>query len=139
MTDHQVAQLSTADRLEVLELLASLNHLFDDGDGAGFAGCFTPEGVLESSRGSYVGRAEIQQYVASAADRPPHLHYTTNSVIRRNDLGPGLTARSNYLYVEQALPKEITACLAGTYLDTIVRQDDSWRIAHRIARSVRSS
>jgi SnoaL-like domain len=139
MTAQPAAGVSIAERLDVLELLASLNHRFDDGDGAGFAGCFTPDGVLESSRGSYVGRSEISEYVDRAHDRPPHLHFTTNTVIRRNKLGPGLTARSNYLYVEQAQPREITSSLAGTYLDEIVRLDDTWRIAHRTARSVQAS
>jgi hypothetical protein len=129
-------RLQMADRYAVLELLALANHTFDDLDGAGFAACFTAEGVLESSRGQYAGAEQLAAYVDSSADRPPHVHFTTNTVIRRDPVDRArLVARSNFLYVEQARPRHITDSLVGTYLDTLRLHGETWLIEHRIARA----
>jgi hypothetical protein len=128
-------QLQMADRYAVLELLAQANHAFDDLDGPAFAACFTPQGVLESSRGRYVGPVQLAAYVDSSAHRPPHVHFTTNTVIRSHPAdGAALAARSNFLYVEQSRPREITDALVGTYADTLRQHGGAWLIERRIAR-----
>jgi hypothetical protein len=132
-------QLPMAERYAVLELLARANHAFDDLDGPAFAACFTPTGVLESGRGWYAGSGALAADVDSSAPRPPHIHFTTNTVIR-TDEGDGsrLAVRSNFLYVEQSRPREITDSLAGTYLDSLRRHGGAWLIEHRVARAAQA-
>jgi hypothetical protein len=132
-------QLPIAERYAVLELLARANHAFDDLDGPAFAACFTPAGVLESGRGRHVGSGQLAAYVDSSAQRPPHIHFTTNTVIRTDEGGGSrLVVRSNFLYVEQSRPREITDSLAGTYLDSLRRHGGAWLIEHRVARAAQA-
>ncbi len=55
--------LSTQDRLDVMDLVARYAECVDSGDAEGYAGLFTPDGVVEHSAGSVSGRAEIQAWV----------------------------------------------------------------------------
>src|ERR1700753_2076492 len=92
-------QLQMADRYAVLELLAGANHAFDDLDGLMFAACFTPDGVREPSRGRHAGSSQLAAYVALSAQRPPHIHFTTNTVIRTDPADiTRLAVRSHFLY-----------------------------------------
>lgn len=130
--------ISLQERLAILELLATVNHAFDDGDAEAFAGCFTSNAVLESSRGQYAGRQQLESYVKEARTRPPHMHLTTNTVIT-NDLAVPrheVPVRSSYLYLEMLEGVGLKPVLVGTYFDRLACISGSWLITQRFSRAL---
>ena len=67
--------LTTADRLEILELLGRYAHAIDSGDGEAYADCFTDDGVIELRRAGLArpgaGRPQPSSRATTTRDRAP--------------------------------------------------------------------
>ncbi len=126
----QRSEVSVADRLEIVELLARINQAFDDGDLDGFVACFEPGGVMSGGRHAE-GYEELKKWVTDSTQRPPHRHFTTNSVVTGEPGDPDrVTVRSCFFYMEQ-LGATMVVKSTGLYEDTVVRRGGRWRMKYR--------
>lgn len=122
--------LTTDDLVAIQQLYARYCHAIDDGDGPGFAACFTPDGVLDGGIGDPIVGAEALAGFATAvvAGLPGIRHQATNVAL--DGTGDEATGRA-YLYVYAAAdsgPKVITT---GRYVDTLRRIEGEWRFVIR--------
>ena len=121
--------LSTADRLEILDLAARYNHLMDGHDAEGWADCFTPDGVFNGGpRLQASGRAELVAFMERLIARDlPAVHWTNNIVIE----GSGDSARMTLYLLVIELRGGPRAAHFGVYHDTLVRTAEGWRFRER--------
>ena len=123
--------LTTADRLEIIELFARYARATDGVDAVARADVFTDDGVFDASSGTPLrGRAELLN--AHRPDNAADLrHWVNNTLIE----GDGDTARATtYLAVfdtgeSTARPPGIW--VTGVYYDTLRKVDSRWKFAYR--------
>jgi hypothetical protein len=125
-----------AARLSILDTLARYNHAGDGGVADEYAGCFTPDGVMEV-RGSepVVGREAIRQFLedqkASLADAiaaPKIQHFVASHRIQF--ASPNEASVSAYFMAVTNIGPDHW----GRYRDRFVPHDGSWLIEHRKVR-----
>jgi hypothetical protein len=127
--------LQVSDLIEVEQLIREFNLRFDAGDAVGFADLFTEDGVLEAGSGRCATHAELRAKIIDSTSRPPHRHFTTNTVIRPVPGDPSHAyATSTWIYMEQREGRIETRGF-GTYTDELVKRDGRWLFQHRIAAS----
>ena len=122
--------LSTADRLEILELVARYNHTMDGRDAAAWAACFTPDGVFDGGpRLQAEGRAGLVAFMERLIARDiPAVHWVNNIVIE----GAGDAARMTlYLLVIDLRGEAPQASHLGVYHDELARTAEGWRFRKR--------
>ena len=73
--------LTTADTLEILDLIARYNHAIDSDDGEAYADTYTDDGVFQYPRGSARGRREL----AELAPRDHHQHAGRAPLVQQLD------------------------------------------------------
>ncbi|GAB2514345.1 nuclear transport factor 2 family protein [Nocardia heshunensis] len=120
--------ISTADRLEIHELLALHGHLSDGGDFDRFAEVFTDDVVYDLSAygaGIVTGRDALRDMALQLGDNNPLAHHVTNIVVSPTGAD---TAR--------AVSKGLAVNLDGTtgsvtYDDSVIRTPAGWRIDER--------
>jgi hypothetical protein len=138
----------TADDYEAIrQLLARYNQTLDFGDHAGFAACFTPDGVLDTAEvaddlnGQHTGKDALLAYAeASDAYSVGHVRLTTaNSLIE----GDGDTAKAvSYVYVTRDFGPPVgegqvtfaRLVTTGMYFDELRRLDGRWLLSRRAFR-----
>ena len=119
--------LTTADRLEILNLAARYNHAFDSQQSDAWADTFTPDGIFESSNGRAVGREELRLYNANREGATTRRHWIDNIVIE----GDGDTAQLRcYLWLID-ITKGGAPVTTGAYNDDLTRIDGVWKFTHR--------
>ena len=122
--------LSTADRLEILELVARYNHTMDGRDAEAWAACFTPDGVFDGGpRLQAEGRAGLVAFMERLIARDiPALHWVNNIVIE----GAGDAARMTlYLLVIDLRGDAPRPSHFGVYHDELTRTAEGWRFRKR--------
>lgn len=118
--------LSTADRLEILELVARYNHAIDSGDGPGWADTFTEDGVFETARGKTEGRDALAKFVEGfATNMPGARHWNNNHVIEAD--GDGATHTCYLMLLRPGADPASTT----RYVDRLVKVGGAWKFAHR--------
>lgn len=123
--------LSADDRLAIAQTLSLNGHLADSGDFDRFAEIFTADVVYELDAAG-VGTVEGLQAVRGAARRMaqagagPLAHHVTNIVITGEHDGVA-TVESKIL-----LLMHTGAIESAVQHDTLLREDGTWRISHRI-------
>lgn len=132
MTTSSSSNLSAADMLAIQNLYARYNQSSDAGDAEGYAGCFTPDGVLDGTA-RRAGRVVLSEYKRAEKATRANLyrqHWTGSlSLIVEPD---GTVTGRCYFMAYNGAPGELprmTHC--GSYLDTIVRLDGEWLFALR--------
>ena len=144
------SELTPLDYEAIKQLLTRYGYTLDFEDHAGFASCFTPDGVLDEvvnrdagpeSRVIARGRDELWEYALSVSD----LNYrgrVRNSAISPLIEGDGARARvSSYAFATEAYgsPELPGAAMArmrytGVYRDEVVKVDGRWLFAKRTFR-----
>lgn len=129
-------ELALEDRLAVTELISLYGHLVDAGELDRWAEVFTPDVVYDVSD---FGQGRLRPgsppspgaALAQGAGNPV-AHHITNVVIEEVT-DERVRARSKGLGVMAD-----GSCGSATYVDTVVRVGDGWRISHRrvLARRV---
>ena len=122
--------LEPADLLAIQQLYAAYNVAADRGDGKGFGGCFTPDGVFD-----IVGAMRAEGYDALAqfaqsipVDTPGSRHISTNILIEGDgDLATGLA----YFLLLNTRSSPVAVTMTGQYEDRLVRSGDGWRFSER--------
>ena len=122
--------LSSADRVEILDLIARYNHAIDRSDGPAWAATFVEDGLFEGSAGVPVrGRRALEEFAASGHSRRGAVRHLTDNVLIDGDGDRAtLTAYLAMFRVGSGLPELVRT---GVYRDTLRRVDGRWKFAHR--------
>ena len=120
----RTTQLSSADRLSIMELLARYARCLDSGDLDGYVNNFAPDGVLF---GSHAGHAQIRQYVGKVierrnADPSRRMHFVGFPVI--DGASSRATVHSYLLWVQLGAESPVSA--AAEYRDACVKLNGRW-------------
>jgi hypothetical protein len=122
-------RLTPGDLAAIGQVVALFPHAFARGGSDALAAVFTPDAVIELTRGPgalKVGLAAISEFAAALAGDGPE-HHTLDTVAFVGDYGV-VRARSRYLAL---LPDQ--SVHNGDYLDTFVDTPGGWRISRRIS------
>lgn len=116
------------DRFEIRELTARYNRASDTGDGEGFAGTFTADGVLVMAGQTLcTGAGEL---VAFAGKPRGTVHVTTDSVISLD--GDEATQECTLILFRRARDgSSVRLETTGRYEDELVRTQGGWRFRRR--------
>lgn len=118
------------DKDAIRELFAEYAFRMDEFRFAELGALFTADGVWRAPYASAQGPDEIAALMAANIPaEPKRKHFVMNSVIALD--GDHATARTSYLVVLQAAGAGLTASVAGTYEDALVRTRDGWRFQER--------
>jgi SnoaL-like protein len=140
MADDDIAdRLSWVEaRLELLELESRYSHLWDSGDGSGWAALFCNDGVFERADGSERsgdmarGRAALAQRCADAHARQASLHFLHLPDLRVED--GRATGWMNFQFLAIGLVGGEVSETMGFHEVTYVKDPDGWLIEHRTER-----
>jgi 3-phenylpropionate/cinnamic acid dioxygenase small subunit len=131
------------DRLEaeqaIRETMARYAQTLDYGDSAGWAACYTADGVFDvRRRGEPLFRHEGTQALTTFADGHTsapavyHKHITGLPSISLSPDGGSATASTYFMMVHES-PAGPQVLVFGRYLDEFARgEDDGWRLRERV-------
>ena len=122
--------LSTADRLEILDVIARADWAATRRDADAYVQLFTEDAVLDGGQGRHAGREALRASVGPiwAAEGKATQHLTHNPVVE-DDGGPEPVARSVLLIIDPDPP--VTIRTTAIITQTLRRSAGSWRIARR--------
>jgi ketosteroid isomerase-like protein len=114
----------------IAETLSLHGHLFDLGHLDRLEELFTPDVVYDITdvgMGTLAGIGEIRRAGIDLGADNPLAHHVTNIVITSDEHDGQVTTQSKGLAI-----MEDGRCVSTTYLDTLRRTDDGWRLSHRV-------
>jgi uncharacterized protein (TIGR02246 family) len=118
------AELSTDDRVYIMDLLARYARCLDAGDLDGYVSLFTPDAVLF---GQHTGHENIRAYVGGlmqrrANDPARRMHFVGPPTI--DGTSERATVHSYLLWIQMGADAPIPA--AAEYTDECVKRDGRW-------------
>src|SRR6516165_6830758 len=116
------------EKLAIQELCARYCHTIDNQDSAGWADCFTNDGVFEFDGWAIQGRVALAEYAEVHARVMRCRHLTLNCLY--DVCGDRATGRATTV-VTLATAGGYKILGQGAYDDQLVKEDGHWRIAHR--------
>jgi hypothetical protein len=127
--------LTAEDRWAIGETISLHGHLFDEGQLDRLDELFTRDVVYDVSDLGYgvlVGIDAVRDGALALGARNPLAHIVTNIIITDVKDNHTATVRSKAIAIMSD-----RGCGTATYVDTVRRQSDGWRIGHRkiLARS----
>jgi hypothetical protein len=125
-------ELSTDDRVWIMDLLARYARCLDAGDLDGYVGLFTPEAVLF---GEHAGRDNIRAYVDTVMQRRANdpgrrVHFVGQPTI--DGTSTRASVHSYLLWVQIGAESPVSA--AAEYTDECVKLDGRWLFQSRVLR-----
>ena len=128
--------LSTADRLEILDVVGRADAAATRRDAEAYAELFTEDAVLDGSQGRHPA-ATLRESVGSiwAAEGATTLHLTLNPVIDPSNVPDEAVVSSVLLIVAPAAP--ITIITAAAITQKLRRSGSTWRISRRTVAEYR--
>jgi hypothetical protein len=117
------------DELAVQRVLSLYCQRCDDGDHAGVAALWAPDGELLYDGELIVGHAALEVWFAQKS--PPDRrgkHLTTNVVVDVDGDRAAATSDYAFLRIEDGV---IAVPFAGRYVDALARIDGTWRLTRR--------
>jgi len=123
--------LSTEDHLAIQQLYAKYNHAIDSGDGAGWAACFTADGVFSSATGTFSGTEQLAGFGSAFSQRLKARHWTNNLVV---DVDGAEAKGSCYLMLLRLTPTEkppTSILTTAIYQDELRNGLDGWKFTSR--------
>jgi hypothetical protein len=121
-------QLTAEDRWAIAETIALHGHLFDNGELDRLDELFAADVVYDLTdlgMAPLRGIDEIRRAALDLGDGNPLAHHVTNITIT------GVQADCVRTRCKAIVVKADGGCGSATYIDTLRRQDDRWKIAHR--------
>jgi hypothetical protein len=128
--DEVMSELTTADRLEINEVLALYCHCIDRGRWDGFAEIFTDDCRLDLRPllALFEGKAGIVKFIETLKPLPITMrHYNCNAVIRGN---AGSARAESYVLALTGAEGNLQQT-TGFYEDEFVKQQGRWKIRSR--------
>lgn len=130
----------TADCLAIVETLNRYAWAYDTRDLAALGACFTADGVFDITLegadgwGPYESRDAIVAWLGEvmAGQNDQRRHCVTNVVFR--ELGSERARVDSYLVLTAVEAGQLRVVCTGTYHDSLVRDAEGWRIAHKTLR-----
>lgn len=121
--------LSVDDQLAIQQLYARYNHAIDFGDGDGWAGCFTPDGVFNGGGGGpQTGSEALKAFAGGFASRMKARHWNTNLVVD----GDGDAANGKcYLMLMNLADGKASPLVTAVYHDQLKKTGDGWKFTSR--------
>lgn len=121
--------LDPADAVAIQQLYSRYNVAVDRGDGAAFAGCFTPDAVFDMGATKAEGSAALAEFASAVPTMiPGSRHIATNLLVE----GDGDEASgSAYLMLLDTRTAPVTVIMSGVYEDRLVRSGKAWHFAER--------
>jgi hypothetical protein len=133
--------MTAEDRLAVMDLMATYSRCLDIGDEDGWFGIFRPDAVLESSRGTASGEAELRAWYRRlvgegivGSDPAQLVHFIGLPLISGDSEQCSVQTYTIIIDFDDA--KEIRMPLIGLYDDRCVHVDGRWWIAHRVINNL---
>jgi uncharacterized protein (TIGR02246 family) len=130
--------LTTADRLDILDVITRADQAATSRDADAYVRLFTEDAVLDGTQGRHAGREALRASVGPvwAAEGPATVHLTLNPVIEAagGEESPQAIARSILLIIDPAAPASIHVIAAIT--QALTRRDGQWLIARRTVAPV---
>jgi hypothetical protein len=122
--------MDDGDRRQIHDLLHAYCDAADRADPVAVVGCFTTDATVDYGPGLAVGGRDdllalFDRFLSSTVATSHHL---TNVRIRPSDNGAEVTS---YVMAWHLLPTDEHLLIVGRYLDTVVRTEEGWRLAHR--------
>ena len=109
---------------------ARYNFAIDGGEAATWAATFTPEGVFDSTMGTFEGTAALAEFAAGfAKEMPGTEHWVSNQVIE----GDGDRA-THRCYVQLITAESGESLARAKYSDELVKLDGEWKFSRRVVR-----
>ena len=123
--------LSAADRMAILDVITRADEAASRRDADAYVALFTPDAVLDGTRGRHSGREAMRVSVGPiwAAEGPATLHLTLNPVIGPGSSDDQAVVRSELLIIDSAAPPAIRT--AALITQELRHADGSWRINRR--------
>lgn len=123
--------LSTADRLDILKLIAKYNFAVDALDPEGRADCFTDDGVFRAGNAVRAsGRQGLIDYVTQSAARGNRLrHWTCNAII--DSTGENSARLRCYVMAFNLADGIERPYVMGDYDDALVKIGGTWKFKLR--------
>ena len=127
--------LTTADHIEIRDLVARYNHAVDSGDGDGYADTFIDTGVLEAGELLVEGRDALAAFAVGLpkSQRAPR-HIASNLVVS-GDGDHATVAAYVQMYTLVGDPPRQEVAASGRYADQLVRSDGRWLFVRRVFTS----
>ena len=123
--------LTVEDQLAIQKLYADYCFAIDDGDGPGFAGCFTADGSLDAGYGDpTVGTEALVAFCEATAQLVPGIRHVVTNVTVSGDADTA-TGRA-YISVYRVGTAGHENILTGRYVDTLREADGAWRFVARV-------
>ena len=131
MADGSAAANCRAVQAECQQLVARASWLGDTGDAAGFAQCFTQDGIFDRAGDVISGRAALLEHVAARPARVRVRHFNALPLIDVLDerSASGVLLSTVWRADEEGAAKTVMAEIRDEYR----RTPDGWRIAKRTA------
>lgn len=125
-----MSELTTADRLEIQEVLARYSHCVDRGRWDALPGLFTADCVLDLSQvmGRYEGHDGVRQFAATLAPLGVFMRHLVSNVVIE---GAGERARVECYVVAVTGSAATPTSTTGFYDDELVKQNGRWLLHRR--------
>jgi hypothetical protein len=122
---------SVADRLDILELLASADDAATRRDVAAYVACFTDDVVLDGGKGEHRGRAALEKAVGPIwqAEGDSSVHLTSNAVIEPDADADDQAVAHSVLVILANDP--VTVLSVSNITHHLVKESTGWRVGRR--------
>ncbi len=125
-----MAELSTADRLEIEQLYSKYNHAIDFGDGTAWADTFTADGTFDSGRGDpTVGTEALATFGNEFATQIKARHWINNLVVEPS--ASGADGKCYLILFNLAAEGGPAPMVTAVYHDALTKGTDGWRFSSR--------
>jgi ketosteroid isomerase-like protein len=122
---------SAADRLDILDLLASADNAATRRDVTSYVACFTDDAVLDGSMGEHRGKAAMEGAVGPIwqTEGDTSVHLTTNAVVEPDSGADDRAVAHSVLVILANAP--VTVHSISNITHHLVKESAGWRVARR--------
>jgi ketosteroid isomerase-like protein len=127
---------SAADRLDILDLLASADNAATRRDVASYLACFTDDAVLDGGMGEHRGKAALEGAVGPIwqAEGDTSVHLTTNAVVEPDSVAGDRAVARSVLVILANDP--VTLHSISDITHHLVKESTGWRVARRSVQAL---
>ena len=126
-------KISVEDRQAIYDNLRMYAWCLDRADGAGVAGCFTPDGWVQGGTGQrFIGPVRVAEFVKNASSQPGFFgrqHHIQPLFFE--DTAEGYTLTSYWQVVTWHAGEQPGVILMGYYVDKCVKVGGEWRFSEK--------